>query len=202
MPQQIRAPLPTHPAAREGIVLVKRRTDRTHELPDFQRIAVAQFRRRQIIRVDLDHRDVRHVIRAHELRGKIAPVLQPHLDLIRLRQHMDIRHDIAIALDDDPAPLAPALVRRAQPLAIIPLVPAVPAFVLKKTLEPRQAAVVFIVGLSHRIDHHHARRDLFKNLHEALIDLLQKRKRPRPRPHRLTRRESRRAHQQSGRDRV
>src|SRR5206468_8778220 len=88
---------PADDAVGERVIELERRAYSERELTHAHRIAVADLHRRQILRLDLDHRDVCLLIAAHELRGKLAAVLQLHLNLIRAFDDVEIGQDVSVA---------------------------------------------------------------------------------------------------------
>ena len=184
-PEQIRAALAAHPAAGEGVILAEGRADRADELPHLQRIAIAHLHGHEIVRLDLDDRDVRLVVGGEEPARKHAAFLQPDAQLLGIRDHVVIRQNVAIGADHEARGLgARRLLRqapRARRVAAAHLAAALFA-VLRKRLERLHVFHLALLDLFGDVDHHHARRDLFVHLHEALLDQPQERERRRLAP--------------------
>ena len=87
---------------RNTILLAQRAADRNRELPDPERARVTPAQGRQVLRIDLEHRDV--VIRAgadHAGIVLLGPVTQDDLELPGVFDDMVIGHDVPVRADDE-----------------------------------------------------------------------------------------------------
>ena len=97
-------------AGRDGgtQVLGQRGTDRKDPLAEAQLVAVAELDDREVLRVDLDQRDVRGRVGPDDRRLVNLVVIEGYADFRRILDDVVVRHDIAVRADDD-AGAAPLL---------------------------------------------------------------------------------------------
>ena len=83
-------------------------------LPDAQPVRVAEIGHRQRTRrvLDLEHRQVRPAVAAHERRLELAVVGETHLDRGRVLHHVVVGQDVAARVHQDARARGPALVPR------------------------------------------------------------------------------------------
>src|SRR5438552_3564134 len=89
-------------ALRDAVLLAERAPDRDGELPNLERVRVAPAQRRQVLRVDLDDRDV--VLRAGADDAGIEllrPITQDDLELPGVFDDVVVGHDVAVGADDE-----------------------------------------------------------------------------------------------------
>ena len=83
-----------------GLLQAERIPDRHDHLTNLEVAGVAPRQDRQLLGVNLDQGDVGLRIRADEPSLEPALVAEQHLDLIRLRDHVIVRHDVSARVDD------------------------------------------------------------------------------------------------------
>ncbi len=69
-------------AVGECVIELERRADGEGKLPHAHRVAVRELGHRQIRRLNLDDRDIRFFIGAHDFRLKLAAILELHIDAV------------------------------------------------------------------------------------------------------------------------
>ena len=99
-------------ARRDRRTEVVGRADGQHPFAQAQVVRIAQRQGRQVLRIDLDQRDVRRRVRAHQLRRVDLVVLERHFDDVRARDHVVVRHDVAVGTDDHARTQAHLVTRR------------------------------------------------------------------------------------------
>jgi len=77
-------------------------SDGEHPVTDACRLVVTEGNSREVLTIDLDHRDVRGRITADDLRVELAPVGENHRHLVRVRNDVIVGEDQAILGDDEP----------------------------------------------------------------------------------------------------
>src|SRR6266566_7428286 len=85
----------------EGVIEFKWRADGEGKLPNPHRIAVAHLNHRQVLGVDLDHRDVGLLVGADDFRRKFATIFQFNIDMLRSFDHVEISKDVSIRPHDE-----------------------------------------------------------------------------------------------------
>jgi hypothetical protein len=79
----------------------ERVADRDDEIADLQTIRIAERDLRQVLRLDLQQRDVGRRIAADDFRLEIAAILQRHGDLAGVLDHVRVGDDVAgLRIDD------------------------------------------------------------------------------------------------------
>ena len=86
------------------VLVGQRVADGAHPLADAQRVGIAERRRRKRLRaLHLDQRDVGVRIRSDDMRAQRAAVGQLHGDPIGALDHVVVREDVPVGLDDHAA---------------------------------------------------------------------------------------------------
>ena len=113
-----RAALGADHASSHRVLKAKGRANGQHPLAHFQLLAAAQLDDRQILGLDLQHRDVGLGVRAQHLGLELAAVGQLDVDVVGAAHHVGIGQDQAIGADDE----ARALARRRH-LGLVAMAP-------------------------------------------------------------------------------
>ena len=98
---QFAAPLSAHHPVGEGVIESEWRPDGESKLPDPNGVAVAHLHYREIFGLDFDDSDVRLVIRSDDFRGKLAPVFQFNVYVLRTFNDVVISENISVRPDDE-----------------------------------------------------------------------------------------------------
>ena len=83
-----------------GLADVERVADRQHDVADLQVVDVAEVDHRQLVEVDLEHRDVRFRIGADRLGARRAAVAERHLDVVGAFDDVVVGEQVAGRRDD------------------------------------------------------------------------------------------------------
>ena len=87
-------------ARRDGRVQVERVADGQHPFAHLELLGVAEGKRLEILGLDLDQGDVRAGIGADDLGGELTIVVERHLQLVGVLNHVVVRYDVPIGGDD------------------------------------------------------------------------------------------------------
>ena len=89
---------------RDGVLVRERIADGAHPLAHAQRFRVSHRRDRQVLRVDLDQRDVGVGIDAEHARLQAAAIGELHHDPLGVLDHVVVRQDLSVASMTNPLP--------------------------------------------------------------------------------------------------
>ena len=92
-----RAALRADDAHRHRLADAERVADREHDVADAHRVRIADRHDRQVLAVDLDHREIARRIRADQLAVDDAAIRQLDLDLRRVVDDVIVGQDVAVA---------------------------------------------------------------------------------------------------------
>ena len=101
-----RAPLGADHTGRHRVLETKRRADGQHPLAHLQITRIAQFHRRQVLRVDLEHGHVGLRIGAQHLGAELAPVGELDGHFVGVLDHVGVGEHHAVGADDEARALA------------------------------------------------------------------------------------------------
>src|SRR5664280_1324009 len=76
--------------------------DSKHHVANAQPVAVSQRDRGQVVRLDLDDRDISFGVGPDNLALELAVVRQGHLEFVSALDDVVVGQDIAVGRDDDP----------------------------------------------------------------------------------------------------
>ena len=86
------------------MIEAERRPDRQDPFTDLEIGGASEAHHREVLGVDLEHREVAALVTADDLGDEYAPIAQTHVDLVGILDHVKVRNDIAVVGDDDPEP--------------------------------------------------------------------------------------------------
>ena len=157
----------------DAVIQTERRANRDGELADPCLRRIRQPRRRQTLRVDPDHRQVRLRVLPPNFRVVFPAVLEAHFDLVCLFHDVPVRQNVAIFTNDDARAfgvengLATATRR-----ALTAFFEAPPEFAGKQVEEwVFVVAGLTVIGFVGDPDHRHGRRDFVGDFDKSLIQL-------------------------------
>jgi hypothetical protein len=75
--------------------------DRQHHVADRDLLRVGEADRREVLELDVQRREIRRRIPAHDLRRRGASVTELHLDRVGTGDHVVVGEDVAIGAEDD-----------------------------------------------------------------------------------------------------